>query len=122
MRSFRRYSVKCPARLQTDAASTVAMDILDGSRHGFLARTDHDLVPLRTGWARIQLGANIATTEQVRVVRRVANASGCYFGFEIASPSAEWTRFVQTLESGEASDAQGATRQPAARSAEPAIA
>ncbi|HMO46546.1 MAG TPA: GNAT family N-acetyltransferase [Rubrivivax sp.] len=122
MRSFRRYSVKCPAQFQTEAAPAIAIDILDGSRHGFLARTDRELTPLGAGAARIQLGADVVTTERVRVVRRVANASGHYYGFEIASPSADWTRFVQSLESGDESSLPGAAQLPADRLLEPVMA
>ena len=100
LRSFRRHSVKCPAQLQTPGAAPLAMDILDGSRHGFLAHTDRPLPPLRVGVAQIQLGVGFAATEQVRVVRKVAGAAGNYYGFEIASPSAQWTRFIEALESG----------------------
>lgn len=98
-RRFKRYSVRCPAQLQTDGAASIEMDVLDGSRKGFLARTDSNLLP-QAGVARIQLGAGIATTERVRMVRKVTSTSGLYYGFEIASPSAEWRDFVDALEGG----------------------
>jgi len=107
IRRFRRYSVKCPGTLESDGDTTVALDVLDGSRHGFLARVGQPLVPLRAGQATIQLGTGISATEQVRVVRKVAHtheSTGLYYGFEIESPSPQWARFVGNLESGALAD------------------
>lgn len=118
LRSFRRYSVKCPALLDAEGSPTVDLDVLDGSRHGFLARADQPLVPLRSGTARIQLGAGIMANERVRVVRKVTSLAGLYYGFEIESPSTEWTRFVRALESGESSASDAGQRVE--RVAEPA--
>ena len=119
LRSFRRYSVRCPAELETEGTLSVTINVLDGSRHGFLASTAQPLVPRSVGTAKIQLGAGISATEQVRVVRKVATSAGLYYGFEIESPSAQWTRFVRTLESGRALDRQYDEEDQSERVAEP---
>ena len=122
LRSFRRYSIRCPAQFQTDGPSSVSMDVLDGSRHGFLACTQQPLVPLRVGTAEIQLGTGISAIEQVRVVRKVPTTAGHYYGFEIESPSAEWARFIRTLESGRSPVVQEPHSSRISRAPEPATA
>lgn len=102
VRRFRRYSLKCPATLEAGDTLPVAFDVIDGSRHGFLARTLLPLAQPCAGTATIQLGSNVSAREQVRIVRRVDAATGLYYGFEIEQPSSNWQAFIHDLESADA--------------------
>jgi hypothetical protein len=65
--------LKCPAWLQPAGQDEpkVALEIVDASLHGFLARADIVLPPRTRGSVRVILGKGLCTTEQVTAVRQV---------------------------------------------------
>lgn len=101
LRRHRRYSLKCPARLLTSDRPQrgLALDVIDASKHGFLARCDQPLVEGTSGTVRIRLGDDMVATEDAVVVRRVTGTDRReYYGFNIATPGVTWKMFIDDLE------------------------
>jgi GNAT superfamily N-acetyltransferase len=122
LRRHRRYSLKCPARLLTSDRPQrgLALDVIDASKHGFLARCDHPLADGTSGTVRIRLGADIVATEDAAVVRRITGTDGGeYYGFHIATPGVAWRAFIDDLERQDAPDASPRGLVPAADTASP---
>jgi len=104
LRRHRRYSLKCPAQLTLahDGQPAVALEVIDASLHGFLARAA-TRVPVRTrGTVRVQLGNETSTTEEAVAVRCVTVAGGPYYGFRVATPSKSWQQCIADLEARQA--------------------
>jgi Acetyltransferase (GNAT) family len=113
LRRHRRHSLKCPAQiaLPTGAETMVALEVVNVSLHGFLARA-RALLPLRVpSMVNVQLGQGKVAVEQAVAVRRVEAADGQYYGFRIAMPGPTWRQCIEYLE---ASDALGAPEWGAA--------
>ena len=100
LRRYRRYSLKCPARLTmaADGGPQVSLEVIDASMHGFLARADAQLPSRARAKVHIRLGVDRTTTEDAVVVRNVDAAGGPYYGFDIASPSRSWRQCIADLE------------------------
>jgi GNAT superfamily N-acetyltransferase len=104
LRRHRRFSLKCPAtRLAAGGAAQAAeLEVIDVSRHGFLARSSADLPEQASGVVRVCLGTDKVVSEHAVAVRRVQAAGGPYYGFHIATPGPAWQRCIAELESRDA--------------------
>lgn len=101
LRRHRRYSLKCPARLDLDSpgiAQSVEMEVIDASLNGFLARAKSSLPDQTRGTVCVQLGAGLAATAQAVVVRCITAKGGPYFGFRIEDPDVDWQRSIGSME------------------------
>jgi hypothetical protein len=100
LRRHRRYSLKCPASLQVvaDGPQTVALEVIDASRGGFLARAATPLPDRLRGIVRVHLGVGRVATEEAVAVRQVASAVGPCYGFRIESPGMAWQQCIADLE------------------------
>lgn len=101
LRRHRRYSLKCPVRFTySDVEPTsVELEVIDASLHGFLARTNESLPPRARGTARIQLGPGRTSTLDAVIVRRTGPvADQRFYGFHVAVPDEAWRRCIEDLE------------------------
>jgi GNAT superfamily N-acetyltransferase len=112
LRRHRRYSLKCPARLEVHQAGvrTVALEVIDASRHGFLARARTALPEQTRGVVRVELGADRVATEEAEVVRCVDSDGGRYYGFRVEAPDPVWQQCIEELELRDAPP--GAVQRP----------
>lgn len=103
LRLHRRYSLKCPAQLQTDLPGRheVALDLIDVSQHGFLARASMPLPERACGTVRAELGPGTITTENAMVVRCVNSPDSPYYGFRIDAPGPVWRQCIAELEAAD---------------------
>ncbi len=104
LRRHRRYSLKCPARLEAvqGVLQSVALEVIDASRHGFLARATAELPERTRGMVCVQLGAGRVAREEAVVVRSVASEGGPYYGFRIEAPDQAWQKCIADLEASDA--------------------
>ena len=104
LRRHRRYSLKCPARLEIieDGLQTVALEVIDASWHGFLARATATLPERIRGVVCVQLGEGRIATEEAVVVRAVGADGGPYYGFRIEAPDFAWQQCIADLEARDA--------------------
>lgn len=105
LRRHRRYSLKCPAQLEYTQAGLqrVDLEVVDASRHGFLARAAAPLPNRLRGVLCVQLGNGRVATEEAIAVRSVSAAGGPYYGFHIEAPGSAWQRCIAELEARDAS-------------------
>lgn len=104
LRRHRRYSLKCPARWKAASGQGAALDIevIDVSRHGFLARVEQALPDGSHGEAQVELGSGRSTTVEAVAVRRVCTAAGTFHGFRIDLPGTAWRAGIAELEAADA--------------------
>jgi GNAT superfamily N-acetyltransferase len=102
LRRHRRHSLKCPAQWRASGLGwqSAEMEVIDVSRHGFLARSGSHLPARARGLVRVELGDEIVATEDAVVVRSIFAEGGPYYGFHIESPGSEWLRCIDALGSG----------------------
>lgn len=108
LRQHRRFSIKCPAKLDVAKVPTVTvtldehrLQVVELSRNGFQARAQTPL-PLNVwGRARVQLGRDEMSTVQAMAVRASANGHDGYYGFKLDEPDLAWRKCVRALESGQ---------------------
>ena len=77
LRRHRRYSLKCPARLEFShqgVTQVVEMEVIDASLNGFLARSPVALPDKAQGVVRVQLGVGLVATAEAVVVRKIGRA------------------------------------------------
>jgi hypothetical protein len=104
LRRHHRYSLKCPAQLQfcKSGIQTADLEVIDVSRHGFLARSGISLDVPCSGVVCIELGRWKVVTEDATAVRRIDADGGPYYGFHIESPGSAWVRCIEDLGSRDA--------------------
>ena len=101
LRRHRRYSLKCPARLEyrtEDGNRVVEMEVIDASLNGFLARAKSPLPEQARGVVTVQLGVGLLAETEAVVVRCITAKGGPYFGFRVESPDADWRRSIEGME------------------------
>ncbi|MBS1143897.1 MAG: hypothetical protein H6R14_1303 [Proteobacteria bacterium] len=114
MRQHRRFSVKCPARINNKTAmfdKPINVEINEVSRYGFRARIPSE-VP-RDVWlnATVQLGLHEISRLTVQVAREEEVDDQHFCGFRIGEPDLVWRKFVTALYEGHThTDLDQATR------------
>ena len=102
LRRHRRYSFKCPAWMELSdegVVQSVALEVIDVSQSGFLARAESALGEQMRGLVRLELGAGVVVTTTAVVVRRITTPNGSFFGFQIDGPDDhEWRRTIDSME------------------------
>jgi hypothetical protein len=103
LRRHRRYSMKCPARLETvkSGLQSLPIEVFDISLHGFLARSDSALAERLRGVACVQLGEQSTATVEATVIRQVRSEAGLFYGFRVENPDVAWQRCILELEARE---------------------
>ena len=97
-----RHSFKCPGHLafmQEGRMARVEIEVIDVSRHGFLARAAEPL-PLRVwGDAAVRLGREDVANVKAMAVREhpISSDDGRAYGFFLGVPDAAWKTFFDTL-------------------------
>jgi GNAT superfamily N-acetyltransferase len=101
LRRHHRYSLKCPAQFSAAGNGRVqlALEVIDASLYGFLARAAQPLPDRAHGTALVHLGHDKVASEQVATVRSFAALGGHFYGFRIDTPSQAWRQCVAELES-----------------------
>jgi len=99
LRRHRRYSLKCPAKLEglQHELHAVQLEVIDASLHGFLARAATLLPDRLRAVVCVQLGEERSALEDAEVVRCVSASGGPYYGFRIAAPSLTWQQCIADL-------------------------
>ena len=103
MRQHRRFSVKCPARLNDAATSgddNLSVEINEVSRYGFRARVAQAIPGGIWLKATVQLGLNEVSRLTVQVAREAEIDDQHYCGFRIGEPDLVWRKFVTALYEG----------------------
>ena len=100
LRRHRRYSLKCPAQIAPPSKSqqAVALEVVNVSLHGFMARSSALLPPRARSLVSVHLGDGKVAVEEAVAVRRVHTADGPYYGFHIATPGLSWIQCIEYLE------------------------
>lgn len=101
LRRHRRYSLKCPARLDftgEGGPDTVEMEVIDASLNGFLARAKRPLPNGVRGVVSVQLGAGLVAEADAVVVRCITAKGGPYFGFRVENPDLDWRRSIEGMD------------------------
>ena len=80
----------------------MALEVIDASRHGFLARATAALPERMRGVVCVQLGAGRVATGRAMVVRSVGSEEGPYYGFRIEAPDRVWQQCIADLEARDA--------------------
>jgi hypothetical protein len=112
LRRHRRFSLKCPASLQAPMCGVQAaeLEVIDVSRHGFLARASSWLPEQASGAVRVALGVGKIVTEMAVAVRCVRTPGGPYYGFHIEAPGLAWQQCIADLETSDAPRGDGSER------------
>jgi hypothetical protein len=112
LRRHRRFSLKCPASLQAPMCGVLAaeLEVIDVSRHGFLARASSWLPEQVSGAVRVALGVGKIVTEMAVAVRCVRTPGGPYYGFHIEAPGIAWQQCIAELETSDAPRGAGSQR------------
>ncbi len=103
MRQHRRFSVKCPARLNdatTSGDDNLAIEVNEVSRYGFRARVSQAIPGDIWLNATVQLGLNEISRLTVQVAREAEVEEQHYCGFRIGEPDLVWRKFVTALYEG----------------------
>jgi GNAT superfamily N-acetyltransferase len=103
MRQHRRFSVKCPARLNdatTSGDDNLAVEVNEVSRYGFRARVTQAIPGGIWLNATVQLGLNEISRLTVQVAREAEVDDQHYCGFRIGEPDLVWRKFVTALYEG----------------------
>src|SRR5574343_521769 len=114
IRQHRRFSVKCPAKLASDAPQApipIQVEVNEVSRYGFRARVSQE-IPANV-WlnATVQLGLNEVSRLTVQAVQETEMNEHHYCGFRIGEPDLVWRKFVTALYEGHThTDLDQATR------------
>jgi hypothetical protein len=100
LRQHSRHSLKCPAQLYMGHGvdSIAALEVIDASRHGLLARSNTSLPERTRGTLRVQLGVGVESVFEAVLVRDLGRSDSRYYGFHIHAPDAAWTRCIEELE------------------------
>ncbi|MFM9916559.1 MAG: N-acyl amino acid synthase FeeM domain-containing protein [Rhizobacter sp.] len=101
LRRHRRYSLKCPARLDftgEGGSQAVELEVIDASLNGFLARAKIPLPDQLRGFVSVQLGLGLVATTEAVVVRCISAKGGPYFGFRVENPGNDWRRSIEGME------------------------
>ena len=78
--------------------STVPLEVIDVSAHGFLARSTATLPDDTHGLVRVHLGADEVAMEQAVLVRSVRLRGGAALRFSYRSARSAWHRCIEDLE------------------------
>ncbi len=103
MRQHRRFSVKCPARLNdatTSGDDNLAIEVNEVSRYGFRARVAQAIPSGIWLKATVQLGLHEVSRLTVQVAREAEIEDQHYCGFRIGEPDLVWRKFVTALYEG----------------------
>lgn len=101
LRRHQRYSLRAPAELKlvVDGTERVfVFDVIEVSLSGFQAESRLDLPLNARGEARVQLGLEDWSRNDVRVVRCKPSANSRFYGFRVDEPDEAWRRCVAALE------------------------
>ena len=114
LRSFQRFSVKCPCMLRLNPQAeqkSWQLKLVDVSENGFQVMCDDPLPLFTWGQVEIELGHAERSSLQAQAVWHKHNAFGHFYGFEVGEPDLPWRRFVLALESGSTvNDLENASR------------
>jgi len=114
IRQHRRFSVKCPARLNNAAPlfeKPINIEVNEVSRYGFRARIIEQIPADVWLNATVQLGLNEISRLTVQVVQETDVDDQHFCGFRIGEPDLVWRKFVTALYEGHThSDLDQATR------------
>lgn len=114
IRQHRRFSVKCPARLNNAPAlinKPINIEVNEVSRYGFRARIVEQIPADVWLNATVQLGLNEISRLTVQVVQETDVDDQHYCGFRIGEPDLVWRKFVTALYEGHThTDLDQATR------------
>lgn len=114
IRQHRRFSVKCPARLNNATPlfeKPINIEVNEVSRYGFRARIVDRVPPDVWLNATVQLGLNEISRLTVQVVQETDVDDQHYCGFRIGEPDLVWRKFVTALYEGHThTDLDQATR------------
>ena len=114
VRRHQRYSLRCPARMQTTiaglddlgpAADAPSLNVIEVSMAGFQAESQFALPLHEEQEFTVTLGNGVESTVRARPVRRNRTEHGEFYGFELTSPADRtWTACVHALELGHTAD------------------
>ncbi|MDT7837694.1 GNAT family N-acetyltransferase [Aquabacterium sp. OR-4] len=103
MRQHQRFSLRCPAQLEVASYGTsiaYPLQVIELSRHGFLAECPTPLPEGTSGTLTVDLGSADTAVVEARAVRCHVSQGVTYHGFMVARPDASWQRCVDALHSG----------------------
>ncbi|CAM4018667.1 GNAT family N-acetyltransferase [Roseateles saccharophilus] len=101
LRRHQRYSLRAPAelKLEIDGAERIfVFDVVEISLSGFQAESRLELPLHAHGEARVQLGRQDWSRNEVSVVRCKKSDNSRFYGFRVAEPDDAWCRCVAALE------------------------
>jgi GNAT superfamily N-acetyltransferase len=101
LRRHHRYSLRAPAELKLviDGVERIfVFEVVEISQTGFQAESRLDLPLDVWGEARIQLGRQDWSHNEVCVVRCKNSEGHCFYGFQVKEPDSVWRRCVAALE------------------------
>ncbi len=103
LRQHQRFSIRCPGRLSVRSYDTrldYPLQVIELSRHGFLAECALPLPEGTRGWIEIDLGASDTAFAEATAVRRHEAGGQVFYGFSVPQPDAAWQRCVLALQTG----------------------
>lgn len=103
LRRHQRFSLRCPAQLEVasyGASIAYPLQVIELSRHGFLAECPTPLPEGTAGRLTVDLGADETAVVDARAVRCHTSQGVTYHGFQVPHPDEAWQRCVDALQSG----------------------
>lgn len=103
LRRHQRFSLRCPAQLEVasyGASIAYPLQVIELSRHGFLAECPTPLPEGTTGVLTVDLGTADTAVVEARAVRCHVSQGVTYHGFQVLHPDEAWQRCVDALHSG----------------------